>query len=117
LRSDFNFPLPDNKKLGELLKRLHPTPAVCGLPKEETYRFIRENEGYDRSYYSGFIGWLAPEGKSDLYVNLRCMNILRGSFVLYAGGGILASSEIESEWLETEAKMQTMKRLINSTDN
>lgn len=117
LRSDFSFPLPDNKKLGELLKRLHPTPAVCGLPKEETYRFIRENEGYDRSYYSGFIGWLAPEGKSDLYVNLRCMNILPGSFVLYAGGGILASSEIESEWLETEAKMQTMKRLINSTDN
>ena len=99
------------------MKRLHPTPAVCGLPKEETYRIIRENEGYDRSYYSGFIGWLAPEGKSDLYVNLRCMNILRGSFVLYAGGGILASSEIESEWLETEAKMQTMKRLINSTDN
>jgi len=45
------------------------------------------------------------------------MNILPGSFVLYAGGGILASSEIESEWLETEAKMQTMKRLINSTDN
>lgn len=117
LRSDFSFPLPDNKKLGELLKRLHPTPAVCGLPKEETYRFIRENEGYDRSYYSGFIGWLAPEGKSDLYVNLRCMNILPGSFVLYAGGGILASSEIESEWLETEAKMQTMKRLINSIDN
>lgn len=116
LKSDFSFPLPDNKKLGELLKRLHPTPAVCGLPKEETYRFIRENEGYDRSYYSGFIGWLAPEEKSDLYVNLRCMNILPGSFVLYAGGGILASSETESEWLETEAKMQTMKRLV-SIDN
>ena len=45
------------------------------------------------------------------------MNILPRSFVLYAGGGILASSETESEWLETEAKMQTMKRLINSTDN
>lgn len=58
LKSDFSFPLPDNKKLGELLKRLHPTPAVCGLPKEETYRFIRENEGYDRSYYSVLsAGW------------------------------------------------------------
>lgn len=112
LKSDFCFPLPDNKKLGDLLKRLHPTPAVCGLPKEDTYRFIRENEGYDRSYYSGFIGWLAPEEKSDLYVNLRCMNILPDAFVLYAGGGILASSETESEWLETEAKMQTMKRLL-----
>lgn len=114
LKSDFRFPLPDNKKLGDLLKRLHPTPAVCGLPKEETYRFIRENEGHDRSYYSGFIGWLAPEEKSDLYVNLRCMNILPDAFVLYAGGGILASSDAESEWLETEAKMQTMMRLLDA---
>ena len=114
LKSDFRFPLPDNKKLGDLLKRLHPTPAVCGLPKEETYHFIRENEGHDRSYYSGFIGWLAPEEKSDLYVNLRCMNILPDAFVLYAGGGILASSEAESEWLETVAKMQTMMRLLDA---
>ena len=114
LKSDFRFPLPDNKKLGDLLKRLHPTPAVCGLPKEETYRFIQENEGHDRSYYSGFIGWLAPEEKSDLYVNLRCMNILPDAFVLYAGGGILASSKAESEWLETEAKMQTMMRLLDA---
>ncbi len=112
LKSDFSFSLPDNKKLGKLLKRLHPTPAVCGLPKEETYRFIRKNEGYDRSYYSGFIGWLNPDEKSNLYVNLRCMNILSDAFVLYAGGGILASSETESEWLETEAKMQTMMHLI-----
>lgn len=112
LKSDFSFPLPDNKKLGELLKRLHPTPAVCGLPKEEAYRFIRQNEGYDRGYYSGFIGWLAPDKKSDLYVNLRCMNICPDMFVLYAGGGILASSEAESEWQETEAKMQTMMRLL-----
>lgn len=114
LRSDFSFSVPDSRKLGHLLKRLHPTPAVCGLPKEEAYRFILENEGYDRSYYSGFIGMLAPEGKSDLYVNLRCMNIRPDSFVLYAGGGILSSSEAESEWLETEAKMQTMKRLLNT---
>ena len=113
LKSDFCFPLPNNKKLGDLLKRLHPTPAVCGLPKEKAYRFIQENEGYDRQYYSGFIGWLEPEGKSDLYVNLRCMNILSDRLVLYAGSGLLPSSEPESEWQETEAKMQTMRRLLN----
>ncbi len=112
LRSDFSFPLPDNKKLGELLKRLHPTPAVCGLPKDKAYDFILSHEGYNRRYYSGFIGRLAPEGKSDLYVNLRCMNILPETLVLYAGSGILTSSEAESEWQETEAKMQTMKRLL-----
>ncbi|WP_294480522.1 isochorismate synthase [uncultured Bacteroides sp.] len=112
LKTDFHFSLKDNKGLGDLLKVLHPTPAVCGLPKEQAYRFILENEGYDRRYYSGFIGWLDPEGRTDLYVNLRCMHIDEDQLTLYAGGGILASSELNDEWLETEKKLQTMKRLI-----
>ena len=90
LKTDFHFSLKDNKNLGDLLKVLHPTPAVCGLPKEEAYRFILENEGYDRKYYSGFIGWLDPEGRTDLYVNLRCMHIEDEQLTLYAGGGLLA---------------------------
>lgn len=114
LRSDFSFTLPSYKNLGEVLKCLHPTPAVCGLPKEDSFRFILENEGYDRQYYSGIIGYLNPKGKSELYVNLRCMHILPNSCTLYAGGGLLASSESEDEWLETEAKMQTMKRLLDN---
>ena len=97
--------------MGDLLKLLHPTPAVCGLPKEEAYRFILDNEGYDRSYYSGFIGWLRPEGRTDLYVNLRCMNVKEDSLTLYAGGGLLASSELDDEFQETEKKMQTMQNL------
>lgn len=112
LKTDFHFSLNDNRNLGELLKVLHPTPAVCGLPKEEAYRFILENEGYDRRYYSGFIGWIDPDGRTDLYVNLRCMHIEDEQLTLYAGGGLLASSELNDEWLETEKKLQTMKRLI-----
>lgn len=113
LKSDFLFSLPDHKKLGNVLSLLHPTPAVCGLPKDEAYRFILENEGYDRSYYSGFIGWLDPEGKTDLYVNLRCMKISASTFTLFAGGGLLASSELESEWQETKDKLETMGRLLH----
>ena len=112
LKSDFHFSLPDVRKIGGVLKLLHPTPAVCGLPKEEAYRFILSNEGYDRSYYSGFIGWLDPNGKTDLYVNLRCMNISPTTFTLYAGGGLLAASRLEDEWQETEDKLDTMRRLI-----
>ena len=112
LKTDFRFSLKDNRDLGNLLKVLHPTPAVCGLPKEEAYQFILENEGYDRRYYSGFIGWLDPDGRTDLYVNLRCMHIEDEQLTLYAGGGLLASSELDDEWLETEKKLQTMKRLI-----
>lgn len=92
LKTDFYFLLKNTDNIGNLLQELHPTPAVCGLPKEDAFRFILENEGYDRSYYSGFIGWLDTEGHTDLYVNLRCMEIKPGETTLYAGGGILASS-------------------------
>lgn len=112
LKTDFYFLLKHTNQLGSLLQELHPTPAVCGLPKEEAFQFISDNEGYDRSYYSGFIGWLDPEGHTDIYVNLRCMKVEASEVTLYAGGGILASSEVESEWEETGEKMKTMKSII-----
>jgi isochorismate synthase len=112
LKSDFYFSLPDNNQLGMLLNLLHPTPAVCGLPKKEAYQFILENEGYSRSYYSGFLGWLDPSERTDLYVNLRCMNIQPQGLTLYAGGGLLSSSQAESEWEETQEKMKTMQALL-----
>lgn len=112
LKSDFRFTLRGEPRLGDLLALLHPTPAVCGLPKEKAYRFILANEGYERSYYSGFIGWMDPEGQTDLYVNLRCTHIGADSFTLYAGGGLLASSRLEEEWQETEDKLQTMKAIL-----
>ncbi len=113
LKTDFHFQLKNAEKLGDLLQALHPTPAVCGLPKEEAFRFITENEGYERGYYSGFIGWLDPEEHTDLYVNLRCMKLTTGEATLYAGGGILASSEAEAEWEETKEKMKTMMKIMN----
>lgn len=112
LKSEFTFPLVQSNCLGNLLKLLHPTPAVCGLPKEAAYRFILENEGYDRRYYSGFVGWIDPQGSTDLYVNLRCMEIEEVCLTLYAGGGLLSRSELDSEWNETEDKLQTMLAII-----
>lgn len=113
LKTDFHFLLKNADHIGDLLQALHPTPAVCGLPKEEAFRFIADNEGYDRRYYSGFTGWLDTEGHTDLYVNLRCAEIKPGEAILYAGGGILASSEVESEWAETGAKMDTMQSILH----
>lgn len=109
LRTDFTFELRDPKQLGTLLEALHPTPAVCGLPKEEAHHFILQNEHIHRSYYSGFVGLLNPKGETHLYVSLRCMQISNRSFHLYAGGGLLADSVEQQEWEETVAKMETMK--------
>jgi len=111
LRSDFTFKLDDNHHIGDILSTLHPTPAVCGLPKREAFQFIVRNEHTPRRYYSGFMGPLGST-ETHLYVSLRCMNIDGDTCHLYAGGGLLKDSTEEQEWLETEAKMETMRRLL-----
>ncbi len=114
LRSDFEFDLPDNKCIGDLINTLYPTPAVCGLPKDMSLDFIMGNEYAPRLYYSGFVGPLRPEGNTHLYVSLRCMRVDSDGCSLYAGGGLLADSKMEAEWLETEYKMDTMRLLLKS---
>ena len=114
LRSDFTFTL-NNKyctRVGELLEALHPTPAVCGLPKAEAQRFIISHENAPRHYYSGFMGPFHLQCSTHLYVSLRCMHITDSACHLYAGGGLLRESNEQQEWQETEAKMETMRRLI-----
>ena len=114
LRSDFNFVLEDTRRIGELIRALHPTPAVCGLPKQQTFDFIRRNESQSRRYYSGFSGPFNPEVETHLFVSLRCMQILDDCYCLYAGGGLLRDSEEDQEWEETEAKLETMRSLIET---
>ena len=113
LRTDITFLLRDEGRLGDVIHTLYPTPAVCGIPKDEARRFILQNEHQSRKYYSGFVGPISPQGKTHLFVSLRCMNILPdGICELYAGGGLLKESEMEKEWKETEAKMQTIRRVL-----
>ena len=113
LRTDICFHLRDEGRLGDVIDALYPTPAVCGIPKDEARRFILQHEHQPRKYYSGFVGPVSPQGKTQLFVSLRCMNILPdGTCELYAGGGLLKESEMEKEWKETEAKMQTIRRVL-----
>lgn len=112
LASDFMFDIGCKGDWGNLIGALHPTPAVCGIPKLAAYDFIKRNEGYDRAYYSGFAGPLSCCGETHLYVTLRCMRIDGSSVRLYAGGGLLPESDADNEWLETEAKMGTMRRCL-----
>lgn len=115
LRTDFDFTLADGQGIGNVINALHPTPAVCGLPKDEARRFLTTAEHSPRSYYSGFMGPLNICNETHLYVSLRCMAIDGDSCSLYAGGGLLTDSIEEQEWLETEAKMETMRNVIGDT--
>lgn len=112
LRSDFHFRLNTHQQIGELIHALHPTPAVCGLPKQEAFRFILQNEHHNRRYYSGFMGPLFVEDNTNLFVTLRCMELFTDGYRLYAGSGILKDSQEEQEWQETEIKLDTMRHII-----
>ena len=96
-----------------MLHLLHPTSAVCGMPKFSALRFIAANEHLNREFYSGFLGPVNMDGVSRLYVNLRCMQILRTRAVLYAGSGITHDSVPEKEWDETALKCQTLLGVMN----
>ncbi len=96
-----------------MLHLLHPTSAVCGMPKFSALRFIAANEHLNREFYSGFLGPVNMDGISRLYVNLRCMQILRTRAVLYAGSGITHDSVPEKEWDETALKCQTLLGVMN----
>ncbi|CAG34983.1 related to isochorismate synthase (MenF) [Desulfotalea psychrophila LSv54] len=102
-------------KLSPLLQALHPTPAVCGMPKEAARTFLHGLEKHDRQYYSGFLGPvnISPEQIS-LYVNLRCMQVCRGYAQVYVGGGITSDSVAEDEWTETVLKTKT---ILSALDN
>ena len=100
--------------LGKILKILHPTPAVCGIPKEMSKEFILSNETYDREFYTGFLGELnyKKDNATNLFVNLRCLKLENLNATVFVGGGITAGSNAESEWKETQAKSRTMLNLL-----
>jgi isochorismate synthase len=95
-----------------MLNLLHPTPAVCGMPKEEAKQVLDEIEKYNREFYSGYLGPVNIDNESHLFVNLRTMKIQDGIVYTYAGGGILEDSNPEKEWTETELKMATVAKVF-----
>ena len=122
-----------NSNLKDVVMALHPTPAVCGLPKMAAKEFILKNENYNREFYTGFLGEINSKEKtarntnrrnvennaysaiktvSNLYVNLRCMQLTDVKASIYVGGGITKDSISEKEWQETVNKTQTIKAIL-----
>jgi isochorismate synthase len=105
LKTDIEFSsIPNVQEL------LHPTPAVCGLPREAAKEIIAKYEKNNRSLYSGFLGLNGDN--TSYYVNLRCMRIHDKHADVFVGAGITADSNPEQEWLETEAKADVMKKIL-----
>ncbi len=132
LKNSLSGTLKDTSLL-PIVRALHPTPAVCGTPLSTAKNFILQHENYSREFYTGFLGEINIKSQkkrsknrinkehqvyhtitktSELYVNLRCMQLKNDHALIYAGGGITKDSIAEDEWLETVAKMATMSRII-----
>ena len=106
LRTDFTAKIEDNR-LEELIEELHPTPAICGIPKEFCKEKIIEIEQYNREFYAGYIK-IETDEEIYYFVNLRCAKIYKNQVIAFAGGGITALSSPEKEWRETELKSQAI---------
>jgi isochorismate synthase len=98
-----------------MLDLLHPTSAVCGMPKELALNLIEKYEGYAREFYSGYLGPVNIQEESYLFVNLRTMKIENRDVFLYAGGGLTANSDPEKEWKETVMKMKTVRQIFEKS--
>jgi menaquinone-specific isochorismate synthase len=92
----------------ELVAALHPTPAVCGRPRDAAEAFIAAHEGFDRRRYAGTYGWVDGTGNGQWAVGVRCAELDGTRARVFAGNGIVADSDPATELRETRAKLQAM---------
>jgi len=113
IQTIFKIPISTvGSKIGKLIAGLHPTPAVCGLPKAEAFLLIQKAELHKRRYYTGFLGPWRMESESQLFVNLRCAELDTDKINIYVGGGLTAASNPEDEYKETVHKSQTLLSIV-----
>lgn len=89
----------------ELVAALHPTPAVSGWPRPLANQWIAAHEGFDRGRYAGTVGWVDAGGNGSWAVSIRCAEVAGRTARLYAGNGIVATSDPDAELAETQAKL------------
>lgn len=92
----------------ELVTALHPTPAVCGAPRDRALALIERLEGLDRGGFAGPVGWVDAEGNGEWAVGIRCAELDGRRARLFAGVGVVADSDPVAELAETRAKLQAL---------
>lgn len=96
-----------------IAKKLHPTPAVSGYPKQAALSYLAKIEAHNRSLYTGIIGFYATNN-TQLFVNLRCCQLEEDRAFIYLGGGFTKDSIPLKEWEETENKSKTLLNILQN---
>ena len=118
LKSEFKVDMQETNfpQLGTvMLSLLHPTAAVCGTPLQAARHFLSAHEGYDRQYYSGYLGPVNFEDGIHIFVNLRCAQLMNREGVMYAGAGITIDSVPNEELEETDIKLNTLRNILTAS--
>ncbi|MEO6681793.1 MAG: chorismate-binding protein [Ginsengibacter sp.] len=115
LKTDYTFEEKNPDNQNNITDQLHPTPAIGGLPVDASLECIKKYEGYNRNYYSGYLGETNHRDLARLFINLRCMQIGKDKIAIFAGGGISIDSDPEEEWAETNQKSLTLLEIIEET--
>ncbi len=113
LQTPIGGTLRDDAFVTDLVDALHPTPAVCGVPRRTAQPLIAELESFDRGLYAGTFGQLDSRGDGRFEVALRCALVDGDQALLYAGAGLTNDSDTDVEFDEIEDKFATMTHAIN----
>ncbi len=112
LETEIRARLPEGTSALTVLEALHPTPAVCGLPRDAALEFLDEEEPFERGWYAGPVGWFDLDGNGVFVPALRCAVVQDLRWRLFAGAGIVEGSDPGLEWDETNIKFEPMLRAL-----
>jgi menaquinone-specific isochorismate synthase len=112
LETEIRARLPAGTSALDVLGALHPTPAVCGLPRDAALAFLEEVEPFERGWYAGPVGWFDLDGDGVFVPALRCAVVQSSRWRLFAGAGIVEGSDPGLEWDETSIKFEPMLRAL-----
>jgi isochorismate synthase len=102
------LPLSNVTSIFDVIRNMHPTPAMCGTPTSLAHSQIEALEPHKRGFFSGLVGWCDSQGNGEWAIAIRCAEVVGKKVRLFAGAGVVPDSIAEREWRETCAKMRTM---------
>lgn len=116
LYARLSAPLASGKSEADLVGALHPTPAVCGYPRQSALQTLRAVESFDRGLYSGPLGWISSEGAEfSVAIRSALVHPSEDEISLYAGVGVVGSANAQSEWHELNLKTKPLESLLAPT--
>jgi menaquinone-specific isochorismate synthase len=116
LQTSVTGTLKSKDQIFKIISSLFPTPAVCGIPKEQSLKLIEKTENFDRGLFSGVIGWFNADNYGEFFVTIRSALVKDNKLYAYAGCGIVEGSDPQEEFDETKLKLKPILSLFNNAD-